>query len=102
MKSHRSKINLLAGFSVIILLSAPMIFTTSGMAEDWANHLWYLWQQSKFIRHDHMPSLFLNAGPFLFYPIYAFYGGTIYAISGALTLALGNSPIPTYITFYIL
>ena len=87
---------LLIGF-----LAWPMLFTSSGMAQDWSHHLWYLWRQSVTINRDHQPSLFLNDGGSVFYPFYAFYGGTIYAIFGTLAVVLGNAPLVAYVVSYL-
>ncbi len=61
--------------------------------------VWFLWQQSLAIRADHVPSLFLNYPYGVFYPHFAFYGGTLYALAGTLSLALGNAPIETYVPY---
>jgi hypothetical protein len=87
---------------VIGFLAWPMLFTSSGMAQDWSNHLWYIWRQSVTINRDLQPSLFLNDGGSVFYPFYAFYGGTIYALFGALTVALGDGPVAAYVISYLL
>ncbi|HWW90957.1 MAG TPA: hypothetical protein VNY35_09285 [Solirubrobacteraceae bacterium] len=87
---------------VIGFLAWPMLFTSSGMAQDWSNHLWYLWRQSATISRDHYPSLFLNDGGSVFYPFYAFYGGTIYALFGTLAVALGDAPVAAYVISYVL
>lgn len=87
---------------VIGFLAWPMLLTSSGMAQDWSHHLWFLWRQSVTIDRDHQPSLFLNDGGSVFYPFYAFYGGTIYAIFGALAVVLGNSPLVAYVISYLL
>jgi hypothetical protein len=87
---------------VIGFLVWPMVFTSAGMAQDWSNHLWYLWQQSITINRDHQASLFLNYGGAVFYPFYAFYGGTIYALFGGLAVVLGNAPVVAYVFSYIL
>ena len=79
-----------------------MFFTSSYFVEDWLNHLWYMWHQSITIRENHLPSLFLNYSNRVFYPHYAFYGGTLYALVGTLSLALGNAPMETYILTYLL
>jgi hypothetical protein len=79
-----------------------MFFTSSYFVEDWLNHLWYMWHQSITIRENHLPSLFLNYSNRVFYPQFAFYGGTLYALVGTLSLALGNAPVETYILTYLL
>jgi hypothetical protein len=78
------------------------VFSDATFNEDWLNHLWYVWHQSLAIRANDLPSLFLNYSHGIFYPIYAFYGGTIYALTGALSLALGNAPLDAYVLTYLL
>ncbi len=84
------------------MLAWPLLFSDATFNEDWLNHLWYIWHQSVAIRANHLPSLFLNYTRGVFYPFYAFYGGTIYALTGALSLALGNAPLQTYVLTYLL
>jgi hypothetical protein len=83
-------------------LAWPLLFTSATFNQDWLNHLWYMWHQSLAIREDHLPSLFLSYSRGILYPLYAFYGGTIYALAGALSLALGDAPLETYILTYLL
>jgi hypothetical protein len=87
---------------VAVALSWPMLTTTSGLAQDWPNHLWYMWRQSLDIRADGVPSLFLNADHGVFYPFYGFYGGTLYSLAGTLSLLLGNAPVKAYLLTWIL
>ena len=54
------------------------------------------------IKANHLPSLFLNYPYGVLYPEYAFYGGTLYALTGTLSLALGNTPVATYVLTYLL
>ena len=83
-------------------LAWPLLFSDATFNEDWLNHLWYVWHQSLAIRANHLPSLFLNYSHGIFYPIYAFYGGTVYAIAGTLSLALGDAPLEAYVATYLL
>jgi hypothetical protein len=83
-------------------LAWPLLFTDATFNEDWSNHLWYMWHQSVAIRATHLPSLFLDYSSGVLYPYYAFYGGTLYALAGALSLALGNAPLQTYVLTYLL
>jgi hypothetical protein len=99
----RARLAVFAGMALIVLaLAWPMLFTSSGLGGDWEHHLWYVWRQSLAIRADHLPSMFINTAYSVFYPQYAFYGGTIYAFAGALTVALGDSPLTAYILTYLL
>jgi hypothetical protein len=84
------------------VLCWPLLFTNATFNEDWLNHLWYIWHQSVTIRTNYLPSLFLDYSKGVFYPLYAFYGGTLYALAGTLSLALGDAPLQTYILTYML
>jgi hypothetical protein len=88
--------------AIALLLSLPMLLTTSGMSQDWPNHLWVLWQQSMNIRRDGLPSLFLNQGQNVFYPLFAFYGGTLYTLGALLSLLLGDAPVKAYVITWVL
>jgi hypothetical protein len=79
-----------------------MIFTGDSLNGDWTHHLWLMWNQSLAIRANHVPSFFLDYPHAVFYPIYAFYGGTAYAAAGAASLLLGNAPVETYVLTYLL
>jgi hypothetical protein len=92
----------LTAAAVIVFLAWPMLFTSAGMAQDWVNHLWYIWRQSVLIDRNHAPSLFLNEGGSVFYPLYTFYGGTLYALAGALTVLIGNAPVKAYVASYVM
>jgi hypothetical protein len=83
-------VDLLIPLIVLLLLGAPAIFTHKGFIDDWVDHLWLTWLQSREIRATGHPSLFLNAEPLgVFYPHFAFYGGTLYALGGYLMVLTG-------------
>jgi uncharacterized membrane protein len=92
------------GAAVVLLglLTYPLLFTSSGFEGDWEHHLWLLWHQSLSLQSDHFPSLFLSSSYSIFYPTYAFYGGTVYAVGGLLSLALGGAPVQAYVLVYVL
>ena len=83
-------------------LTWPMLFTNSVFYLDWVRHLWLIWQQSLAIRANHIPTFFVSDSRSVFEPIYAFYGGTIYTLAGALSLVLGDAPIEAYILTYMM
>jgi hypothetical protein len=89
----------------LLLLGAlawPLVFTDATFNEDWLNHLWYVWHQSDTLRANHLPSLFLEYSHGIFYPLFAFYGGTVYVLTGALALILGDAPLDAYVLTYLL
>ncbi len=92
------------GIPILLIgaLTWPMLLTSAEFNQDWGNHLWYMWNQSLAILADHRPTYFLNYSHSVFYPVYAFYAGTLYAIVGTLSLALGNAPIAAYVLAYLL
>jgi len=94
---------MLAGAGLLIgLLAWPMLFTSSSLGGDWGLHLWYVWQQSLSIQANHRPSLFVNLGRAAFYPLFAFYGGTLYALAGTLSALLGGATVAAYVLSYLL
>jgi hypothetical protein len=93
---------MLAAVVLIGFLAWPMLFTSSGFAQDWSHHVWYIWRQSVAIGRNHEPSLFLDHAGSVFYPFYAFYGGTIYALAGTFSILLGHAPTAAYVTSYVL
>ncbi len=80
----------------------PLVFSSSYFTQVWLEHLWLMWRQSLAIRADHAPTLFLQYPLGTYYPHYAFYGGTLYALVGTVSLLLGNAPLETYVLTYLL
>ena len=68
---------------LLLALSWPLLFTGATFNEDWLNHLWYMWHESRALAATHQPSLFLDSTEGVFYPFYAFYGGTLYTLAAS-------------------
>jgi hypothetical protein len=78
----------------ILLIASPLLFTSDGFVADFTNAIWLADHQQHAISAHLHPTLFLQTqGGGVFYPIYAFYGGTLFALTGALAAALGGSTI---------
>jgi hypothetical protein len=87
----------LATAVVVLIVAAPMLFTSSGFALDFTNHLWLAWAAGKALVENGHPSFYLNTtGLGVFYPFYAFYGGTLYAATGAVAELLAGHVILAY------
>ncbi|HET8863849.1 MAG TPA: hypothetical protein VFM94_11440 [Solirubrobacterales bacterium] len=71
--------------AVIFGLLTPLLFTDRTFSNDWGNHLWLIWVQGLNIEDLGEPSYFLQTSLGAFYPYYAFYGGSIYAVLGAVS-----------------
>ncbi|HVY96308.1 MAG TPA: hypothetical protein VHA54_05040, partial [Solirubrobacterales bacterium] len=66
---------------VIGVLAAPLLSDRT-FASDWGNHLWLVHAQGTNISKLGLPSYYLQSDLGAFYPYYAFYGGTLYAVLG--------------------
>jgi hypothetical protein len=78
----------------VLLIAAPLLFTDSGFSLDFTNHLWLAWVAGKALVQAGHPSYFINttnAG--VFDPWFAFYGGTLYTVTGGISELLGGHPI---------
>jgi hypothetical protein len=84
--------------AAVLLVAAPLLFTSSGFGIDFTNHLWLSWVEGTGLAQAGHPDYFLNArGIGVFYPFFAFYGGTLYAIVGGISDLLGEQPIAAYV-----
>jgi len=89
-----------AAIALLGALCWPLLFTFSGFVGDWEHDLWLVWHQSVSIQSSGRPSRFLDSNYSLLYPLYEFYGGTLYAIGGAIAVATG--PVAAYVLIYVL
>jgi hypothetical protein len=98
LKKRTLLCDLLATAVVVTLVAAPMLFTTSGFALDFTNHLWLTWAAGNALVQAGHPSYFLNTTEIgVFYPWFAFYGGSLYMIVGGISELLGGHPILAYV-----
>jgi hypothetical protein len=85
----------------VLLIASPLLFTGDGFSPDFTNAIWLVRVQQDVIAAHLHPTLFLQTSEGglqtseggLFYPIFAFYGGTLFALTGALAALLGGSTI---------
>ncbi|HEV7493323.1 hypothetical protein [Baekduia sp.] len=82
---------------VIYVCTYPMIDGRAGeirgggfVGYDWFAHLWYVWHQEGSLKAHLLPSFFAHNSTGVFDPHFAFYGGTLYTITGAVALVLGH------------
>lgn len=75
---------------VIGICAWPLLGAKTSYLPDWFVHLWYVWHQEGSLRAHGLPSLFAHYPLGVFNPHFAFYGGTLYAITGALALVIGH------------
>jgi hypothetical protein len=80
---------------VVGVLALPL-FTNRTFGYDWPDHLWLVWQQAQSIAQMGRPSYFLQAYQGVYQPFFAFYGGTFYAVTGAVADLIGGHPTVAY------
>jgi hypothetical protein len=95
---HLTRTDVLVTMVATLVVAAPMLFTDSGFAPDFTNHLWLSWAAGKELVRSGFPSYFVNTSNLgAFYPLFAFYGGTLYTITGGLGELLGGHPVLAYV-----
>lgn len=78
----------------VVLIASPLLFTSDGFAPDLTDDMWLAAVQQHAIAAHLHPTLFLQTQQLgVFDPQLAFYGGTIFAITGTLGVVLGGSTI---------
>jgi hypothetical protein len=76
--------------ATIFCLLIPVLFTDGTFASDWGNHLWLIYMQGLNVDSLQGPSIYLQSSLGAFYPYYAFYGGSFYAVSGFVADLFGT------------
>jgi hypothetical protein len=81
----------------VLLIASPLLFTSDGFNNDFINAIWLAnYQQHVISAHLH-PTLFLHTRQIgVFDPLFTFYGGTLFALTGALAVVLGGSTIAAF------
>jgi hypothetical protein len=101
--THRWLLDAILASVVVLLVAGPMLFTKSGFAVDFTNHLWLTWVAGSELARAARPDYFLNVtGTATFYPFFAFYGGTLYNVTGAISDLLGGRAAVAFIGVTVL
>jgi hypothetical protein len=92
----------LIGAAVLIaVLARPMVIGRTFVGWDWYPHEWFIWHQAESLKATGLPTLFSHNQVGVFVPHFAFYGGTLYALAGALTLVTGDPNSAMVIMFVL-
>ncbi len=82
---------------VIFICSYPMIQGRAAalgnggfVGFDWFAHLWYIWHQEASLKAHLLPSFFAQNASGVFDPHFAFYGGTLYTLTGLVAIVIGH------------
>jgi uncharacterized membrane protein len=93
-------VEVLAAVALLLLLSRPLIFDGSDRGVDFYTHYWFSWHQSEALRHGG-PSLYVHDFSAVYITQFAFYGATLYVLTGALGILLG-SILHAYVLTFVL
>lgn len=74
---------------MIFGLLIPSLFSDGTFSSDWGNHLWLIFAQGEILGALGEPSYFLQSSLGVFYPYYAFYGGSFYTVAGFVSWLFG-------------
>jgi hypothetical protein len=86
---------------LLALLTWKMFADMSFLGADFPNDTWYIKQQAAALSETHAPSLLLNADITVFYPLFAFYGGTLFVFAGLIALITGSAMVAQSIVYLI-
>lgn len=101
--TRTTKIDVLLSAAAVLAVSGPLLFTRSGFAFDFTNSLWLVWVAGKDLVQAGHPGFFLNTTKFgVFYPLFAFYGGPLFAATGAIAELLGGNAVLAFLGVTVL
>jgi hypothetical protein len=86
----RAVVAALAVAGLLVVISWTMLTGASHLLSDFAADAWLMQNQAEALRHGTFPSLSLTSPFAAFYPVFAFYGGTLFAFGGVITLLVGD------------
>jgi hypothetical protein len=92
---------LLAVSALLVLLSWTLFTDASRLEADFRVDTWLIEHQAYALRRDHAPSLFVTSDLVTFHPIFAFYGGTLFVLGGAIALVVGSA-VAAQVILYML
>ena len=81
----------LAILGLLVMLTWPLFTEGDRLMGDYPTDTWFIMHQADSLRQGVFPSHFLHADNGVFYPIFAFYGGTLFALAGACSLIVGSA-----------
>jgi len=86
-------IDIAIGVMVVAFVAGPALFTHYAFSSEYVSHLWLAWHQGEVLGERGLPTMFVHSEAMgLFQPFYGFYGGTLYTVTGLVSLLLGGAP----------
>jgi hypothetical protein len=97
--------DVLLATAVVLAVTGPLLFTSSGFELDFTNHLWLSSVAGRGLVEAGHPSYFINTfnpDTGVFYPYFVFEGGTQYTIIGGIGELIGGHFVIAYVGFIVL
>jgi hypothetical protein len=82
---------LLAIGGLLVMLTWPLFTERDRLQGDYPTDTWLIMHQADSLRQGVFPSHFLHSLGGVFYPVFAFYGGTLFALAAAISLVIGSA-----------
>ena len=76
--------------ALLVMLNWTTITDPVHMDADFHTDSWFMEHQAASLRQSLIPSLSMTADAAAFYPIFVFYGGTLFVLGGLVTLLVGS------------
>jgi hypothetical protein len=79
--------------AVLLIVGHTLLTESDQISGDFRTNLLYIEEQAHGLRQNHTPTLFLTSATSAaaFYPIFAFYGGTFFTLTGLIALLVGSA-----------
>lgn len=91
------------GAIILLAFAAPAVLATDRLPPELTNHLWLVRVQTAAISRHLLPTYVLNADKVgVLYPLFVFYGATLFAVTGALGALLGGSAVAAFVLVTLL
>ena len=76
---------------LLVSLTWPLIVDGARLRGDAVTDAWFIAHQADSLRQGYLPSHFVHSTTGIFHTLFAFYGGTLFAFAGAISLIVGSA-----------
>ena len=91
----------LAVGALLVTLTWPLFTAGNRLLGDYTTDTWLIMHQADALREGVFPSYFVHADGGIFYPIFAFYGGTLFALGAVISLVVGSASTAQAIVYLL-
>ena len=81
----------LAVGGLLVMLIWPLVTERARLQGDYQTDTWLIMHQAESLRQGVFPSYFLHGNGGISYPVFAFYGGTLFVLGAVISLVVGSA-----------